>query len=384
MEIKKQKDLERLKSLLVWENTKQQKRLLYPIEIKIVDSNENEYDKIIEKERKSLKDEINEDILIERYDEEGSEEEYELEEEEEEYVDENPTEIKFITECPIIFEKYDKITNGVCFPTDHSVPSHLLNEFKNINNLNSFISKSKLNPDKYLPIRGKQFLGLLTDFWNLERLEYMCKILLKKVSITLTHIDWLCTNYSQIYPVKYVLEQKEGSYTFDLFEDHGKNLQLSTRKFFGVFCRHQRILLSFRSKELEKYFYPKEDNGNIYWVKKMILGTRSVNGKIYYYLITSFGQLLFFRWAFIHKVIDYCDQNSKKIKQHLKQSKNKPKIDGKRRKLCEALPSQPQIQENHVRFICDQENLRVFTMVIPDNNNNNISKETDLNVLTDF
>jgi hypothetical protein len=52
-----------------------------------------------------------------------------------------------------------------------------------------------------------------------------------------------------------------------------------------------------------------------------------------YYLITTIGQLIFFRWAIMFGLINYCEQNVASIEAHLREVKAQTKKQGKRRKF---------------------------------------------------
>lgn len=302
-------------------------------------------------------------------DDDNDHEEEEEEEEDEEVTDEREqekadqkikpnsgtTKIKMITPCPILSDT--KIVEQVCFPTEYSVPNHLAEELSEMMNISpEFQEKSRLIPLENLSVKARQYSNVMKIYWTLEKIEYLCKVLMKKYKSTLSNIDWLCTNFSQEIPVQYNIETENGPQMFNLYQSHKINLDLWTRRYFGVFCRHKRILIAFRSKELEKYLYPESDDGKTYWIKKLILGTRMVRGEVWYYLITSVCQLKFFEWAINKKVIEYCETHCKEIDNHMKETKKKPKDGSRRRRLCEAAPFQPEIQDTTIQLTRDLNN----------------------------
>lgn len=264
--------------------------------------------------------------------------------------------IKSCTRCPIIFNGYGEEDGEVMFPSSYSVPDVLLEEICESMNLDNW-PKCQLKPKKHINVRALSLKPLIVRFWNIRNLEFLCKILLKKVPITLTDIDWLCIGYSIEYPVKYSVIRDGKSVLIDVGKDHKQNLSMFNRKHFGAFCRHDRILIAFTSKELEQYLVPPKNDGNIYWVAKMIMGTRYINGRIHYYLITSVGQLLFFRWAFLNDVVKYCQDNIEEIHNHLLIAKGKPKEDGKRRRLTHPQIELPQVKNDPLKIMCNGNNL---------------------------
>ena len=262
--------------------------------------------------------------------------------------------IKSCTKCSVLFTNYEE--NEIKFPSTYSVPDDLLEEICDSMKLNKW-PKCQLKPKKHIDVRALSLKPLIVKFWNIENLEFLCKILLKKVPITLTDIDWLCIGYGIEYPVKYSVMRDGKQFLIDVGEDHKLNLCIFNRKHFGAFCRYDRILIAFTSKELEKYLLPEKNDGNIYWVAKMIIGTRYIQGKIHYYLITSVGQLLFFRWAFLNNVVKYCQDNIQVIHKHLKIAKSQPKEDGKRRRLSHPQVKLPQVKNDPLKIMCNGNNL---------------------------
>lgn len=326
----------------------------------------------------TLDETLNETLINDEEDGEDDEEEEEEGEEEQEESNQRGnlgsskatkpnigyTKIKMVTPCPLLSE--DDHLPQICFPTEYSVPNHLMEELSEMMKASpDFAKKSRLVPKENLSVKALQVSLMMKNYWTLEKIEYLCKILMKKFKSTLSNIDWLCTNYSQEIPVKYLIDKEKGTEMFDLFASHKTNLDLWTRRYFGVFCRHNRILIAFRSKELERYLYPESKDGSVHWIKKLILGTRMVKGTVWFYLITSICQLKFFEWAINKKVIDYCESHSTQIDAHMKETKKKPKDSGKRRRLCQAAPPQAQVHDTILEFTRDINN-RISSELVED------------------
>lgn len=135
---------------------------------------------------------------------------------------------------------------NVRFPIIYSVPTHLLNEFNIIFPDNEYKKgKIKLVPSKIIGGKENSLLKFLFfSFWkNTNYLDELSKILLHKKEITLTHLDWLCVNYSKIFNIHYKLENNLND--FYIYESYNQKLGLHLRSFFGVFARSTRILIEW-------------------------------------------------------------------------------------------------------------------------------------------
>lgn len=114
-------------------------------------------------------------------------------------------------------------------------------------------------------------LNKLTEFYkNEDNLRKMLSIVEGQSKITLRILDWFVTNYAK----KKIIICKL-SYTDDyniIYNDYKSQLNSYYKKRFDPFCRHDRIC----------FYYDDENN-----------------------IITTIGQLNFFRWAIEKEIIDY-------------------------------------------------------------------------------
>lgn len=120
----------------------------------------------------------------------------------------------------------------------------------------------------------------LTKFFcgnNIKNAEIMLPIINGSSKISLRAIDWFVTNYSKKKNIVYNLPDKK---QFNVFLNYKSQLKAYSKKQFDPFCRRERI----------SFFY--DDNKEI---------------------ITTVGQLNFFRWAIDNNVIDYINKNLKEI-----------------------------------------------------------------------
>ncbi|CAH6421178.1 Hypothetical protein UVM_LOCUS394 [uncultured virus] len=224
----------------------------------------------------------------------------------------------------------------VRLPEVLSVPNHLVDTPREV--LCSWFRKKRsqpedLDPDKLLGKREQAFLDGMRSFWSTARLRRIVPILLKRSPITLSLIDWLSTNYARKHGTNYPLSA-EDPWDFDVYQSYKQHLGAFQRPCFDPYCRNQRILVEFVDMP-ELYDNPDEDervddddhssetragasslgSGDDEYD---VLGTRVVDGVTLRYLVTTVGQLAFFRWAIQFQVIDYCERHIDEIAQDLK------------------------------------------------------------------
>ena len=112
-------------------------------------------------------------------------------------------------------------------------------------------------------------------------------------NISLQLLDWLITNYAKKYNVTYLVNDN----TFNIYLNYKTQLKAYSKKQFDPFQRRDRISFEIRK------------NG------------KSEN------IITTIGQLNFFRWAIQNKVIDYATQNYTSIEKDMNSSIKSRKKD---------------------------------------------------------
>lgn len=205
------------------------------------------------------------------------------------------------------------------------------------------VSKGKitLSPIKKISGKARILLRLLVHkHWsNTENLDFLAKVILHRMGITLSDINWCCTNFSKTFDVRYKLGENN-PIEFSIHQSYNQNNDLYYRAYFGVFARSLRIMVEWVTDDEEFFnsFMEDTDLGlDIKWDNKKNVGMRRVQGKMMIYLITSPGQLNFFRWAMQNKVVDYCIQNKQAIQKHAEETDEKnSNSGGKRKRLTES------------------------------------------------
>ena len=159
--------------------------------------------------------------------------------------------------------------------------------------------------------REEAILNSLLRFYNQDSqyLNILSAISKQKTIISLREMDYTVTNYSNNNKVVYKL--KNGS-TFNMYLDYNCQLRGYSKKCFDPFCRRDRIFLDFDTKTPQNL-----DNKDIEKYKLREDG-----------LVTTIGQLAFFRWAILNEVVDFCFTNKEKIDEEMekmdkKKTKNK-------------------------------------------------------------
>lgn len=215
--------------------------------------------------------------------------------------------------------------------------------------------------------REDLLMSKLKSFFNSK--EYL-KILIDIVSgnseISLRDIDWFVTNYSKKYNIIYnideIIESEIIKKQFIVFINYKSQLKAFGKSFFDPFCRNKRIQFNFEQ------------------------------GKS---LVTTVGQLNFFKWAISNKVIEYINNNLLDIKKdmnistkHLKNS-NKKESSARRKRTTLSVSASRTINKHDVSITVNfgdiqknnEENKKISeTNKVNNEDNNEICKE-DINII---
>jgi hypothetical protein len=173
----------------------------------------------------------------------------------------------------------------------------------------------------------------LTEFFkNKNNLNKMLRIVNGKSPISLRILDWFATNYSKKNNTSYDIIDKDGNIkNFFVFTNYKCQLKAYSKKQFDPFCRRDRISVF------------DHDNKEI---------------------VTTVGQLNFFRWAIQNKILDYVEKNLKIIEtdmnnsiRHIYNKNNKEKSpDGKnkRRKRHElSISASKTVNKHNVKIVIE-------------------------------
>jgi hypothetical protein len=143
----------------------------------------------------------------------------------------------------------------------------LSNEHKN-----STINKFKLVSSK----KDLLMKSLIIFFKQRDNLDQVIPIITGKSKISLRILDWFVTNYSKKNNIHYQITLNNKPKNFIVYLDYKSQLKAYSKKAFDPFCRRERIS------------FIDHDNNE---------------------LITTVGQLNFFRWSIENEILNYIVEN---------------------------------------------------------------------------
>ena len=133
---------------------------------------------------------------------------------------------------------------------------------------------------KNVNAKEELLMSSLTKFFTKEsNIDHMLPIVNGNSKISLRIIDWFVTNFAKKNNTSYVVSERQNK-QFIVHLNYKSQLKAYSKKQFDPFCRRERI----------SFFYNDSQE-----------------------LVTTVGQLNFFRWAIENKVLDYIKNNLSSI-----------------------------------------------------------------------
>ena len=126
--------------------------------------------------------------------------------------------------------------------------------------------------------------NLYEFFKETDHIKQMLPIIMGESKISIRVLDWFVTNYSKNKKLYYKIDNK----TFNVHMDYKSQLKGYKKKLFDPFCRKKRIPFYYNETE---------------------------------YVITTIGQLNFFKWAISKKILDYVTHNFEVIYKDMQKKK---------------------------------------------------------------
>jgi len=150
------------------------------------------------------------------------------------------------------------------------------------------------------PTKQNLLMQSLSKFFSdAENMQQFLEILNTKSRISLRVIDWFITNFSRDHDVAYVSSSKDLSAEvspFIVHDSYKSQLKAYSKKQFDPFCRRARINF---------YYGPSKK------------------------VVTTVGQMNFFRWFIENKIMKYVESNiddiEKKMREYVKLTKDSQK-----------------------------------------------------------
>ena len=173
-----------------------------------------------------------------------------------------------------------------------------------------------------LKIANKQDLLMikLTKFFFIKsNLDVMLPVINGESKLSLRIIDWFVNNYSKKNNISFIKDDNnEYQKQFIVYLNYKKQLKAYSKKQFDPFCRRNRI----------NFFYNKNES-----------------------IITTVGQLNFFRWAIENNIISYIKEKLKDIELDMYNSLRniKRKKDKKRHEL--SVSATKKLNKHNVKII---------------------------------
>jgi hypothetical protein len=145
--------------------------------------------------------------------------------------------------------------------------------------------------------KDKLLMTNINIFYKKNPIDNVLDIIKGKSKISLRLLDWFVTNYAKSNPV--IINN------INIYLNYKSQLKAFSKKQFDPFCRRERIV----------YYYSKDES-----------------------ILTTVGQLNFFKWLFEYNILDYIKNNLDAIEN----SMNKNKI---------IIRSKKQISKNNVKVV---------------------------------
>ena len=169
-------------------------------------------------------------------------------------------------------------------------------------------------------ITGKTLLLLesLLDYYS-KNINILNCIITQKDKLSLRILDWLVTNYSKKNNIVYKINNNNNNATtyFNIYLDYKNQLKAYSKKYFDPFCRRERIVINIT--DLSWKLQPEDK----YKVKQNEL-------------ITTVGQLNFFRWFIENGILKYAIENIQEIDKDMINTLNTSKNTKKRKELSKS------------------------------------------------
>ena len=168
-------------------------------------------------------------------------------------------------------------------------------------------------------ITGKTLLLLesLMEYYS-KNINILTSIITQKNTLSLRILDWLVTNYAKKHNVVYLIKKNNTHINFNIYLDYKNQLKAYSKKYFDPFCRRERILIN-----IQDFSWKIISNGN-----KQITNENE--------LITTVGQLNFFKWFLENNVLNFAIENIEYIDKDMTETLNNSKKQTKRKELSKS------------------------------------------------
>jgi hypothetical protein len=141
----------------------------------------------------------------------------------------------------------------------------------------------------------------LLDFYkNKDNLDILLPIILQKTRLSLRSLDWFVTNYCKKNNINYTLLKDDTLITYFPYKSYKSQLKAYSKKFCDPFCRRERVIFDYKNNIISDYS-----------------SKLSINLDHNDYIITTLGQLNFFKFAIKDSIIKYAMENINEIEKDM-------------------------------------------------------------------
>lgn len=165
---------------------------------------------------------------------------------------------------------------------------------------------------------GKTLLLLesLLNYYS-KNINILTNIITQKNILSLRILDWLVTNYAKKYNTVYKINKNSTEINFNIYLDYKNQLKAYSKKYFDPFCRRERVLIN---------------TTDLSWVYLNDNKKKCNDNE----LITTVGQLNFFKWFIENNVLNFAIENIEKIDKDMVETLSDSKKSPKRKELSKS------------------------------------------------
>ena len=163
--------------------------------------------------------------------------------------------------------------------------------------------------------KSEILIDFLLSFYK-SRMELLINIVKQKGILSLRLLDWLVTNYAKKHNIIYTIQNSSGEKEhFNIYLSYKNQLKAYSKKFFDPFCRRDRIIINTKNFSWLPYGENSRDDQD--------------------HIVTTVGQLNFFKWIIENKVLQYAIANIQNIDDDMNKTLQKNRTT-KRRELSQS------------------------------------------------
>jgi hypothetical protein len=149
---------------------------------------------------------------------------------------------------------------------------------------------------------------LIEFYKDNDNLKILLPIILQQTRLSLRSLDWFVTNYCKKNNINYPITE---SGTFFPFKAYKSQLKAYSKKYCDPFCRRERVVFDYQENKIIDF--------------KPSLKMNHKN-----YIITTIGQLNFFKFAISYKIISYAIEHINLIEADMNNTLKKRETEKKK------------------------------------------------------